>query len=166
MGSSVSVLHDKKQTNQTKQHTQLARSSNQLVRNVNRQQNLRRLGAPSKPNVPSKLNDPSLPIKPSEPSEPSGVLHLALERRVAPIQGHDGGNIIVLHKVGILAKLVFLDGENQVQVDKLRAALGVLHSKDTQVYVVHDYNARGIPGTRRVQLCFASPSVFKASIDV
>lgn len=163
MGSSVSVLHAKKQTNQTKQHAKLARSPNQLPRNVNRQQNLIRLGAPS------KLNDPSFPIKPSEPSEPSepsGVLHLALERRVAPIQGHDGGNIMVLHKVGILAKLVFLDGENQVQVDKLRAALGVLNSKDRQVYVVHDYNARGIPGTRRVQLRFASPSVFKASIDV
>ena len=105
-------------------------------------------------------------VTPKEPSEPCGILHLAIERRVTPIQGHDGGTIVVLHKVGVLAKLVFLDGENQVQVDKLRAALGVLHSKDAQVYVVHDYNARGIPGTRKVQLLFASTSVLQSSLDV
>lgn len=107
-------------------------------------------------------------VEQRSPSEMLGILHLAIKRRVAPIQGHDGGDIMVLHKVGILAKLVFLDDEkeNQVQVDKLRAALGVLHSNDPCVYVVHDYNARGIPGTRQVKLLFASKNVLRSSVDV
>lgn len=166
MGSSVSDLHAAKRNNQT--------SSNQLARKARRQlsQRQRQRGAPSKskvktPSTPNKMSKPNDPS--SEPSsEPSGILHLAIERQVAPIQGHDGGNIMVLHKVGILAKLVFADDKNgdQVQVDKLRAALGVLHSNDPCVYVVHDYNARGIPGTRQVKLLFASKNVLRSSVDV
>ena len=164
MGSSVSDLHAAKQNDQT--------SSSQLARKARRQQTPSQLGAPSKSKVktPSTPNEVSKPNEPSsEPSsEPSGTLHLVIKRRVAPVQGHDGGDIMVLHKVGILAKLVFLDDEkqNQVQVDKLRAALGVLHSKDPCVYVVHDYNARGIPGTRGVKLLFASKNVLRSSVDV
>ena len=155
MGASVTLLHAKQPTSKNKQHAQLTRSCNSLAQNVKQQQQQQ----PIQLGGPGELNDPS---------DPSGILHLAIERQVAPIQGHDGGNILVLHKVGILAKLVFADDEkeNKVQVDKLRAALGVLHSGDSCVYVVHDYNARGIPGTRGVKLLFASKNVLRSSMDV
>jgi len=165
MGASTSTFGSL----QAKQQSSLA-NVNELadkVPNVSKQHlrvKVNRQNKPIKPN--QQACQPSQPSIPPEASQPSGILHLAIERRVAPIQGHDGGNIMVLHKVGVLAKLVFLDGDNQVQVDKLRAALGVLHSKDAHVYVVHDYNARGIPGTRKVHLLFATTSVLQSSLDV
>jgi hypothetical protein len=164
--ATIGSLHANQQSKQSS-NTNLREPANNLSNVATPPQKVKvnRHNNPSKPrHTPSQQSEVITPHK--DPSEPCGILHLAIERRVAPIQGHDGGTIMVLHKVGVLATLVFVDGENQDQVDKLRAALGVLHSKDAQVYVVHDYNARGIPGTRKVQLLFATKSVLQSSLDV